>query len=385
MFKKLLLVLFTISALFFAGCNNGTEEDNYKDLSVGNIVKIDGLDYKVINNSFIKSSSRSASSSPEETNTVQLSESEKNAAKNAAKIFGDNITLLRVAGTVEIPEARENDFKELENLLVPSSIPDNLKKDDFFKLYTNSVTSSDNITYYDKYEIYSDLTLNNKIGKVWSIWSNKNTGSYNVDGEEITLEQLLLKCKLDIIRSKNPYSYKVYKSDSCLLLQSKQEQERYSVLNATYYSKANKNSPQPAASIVYYPNKEEWTSKEFHLNRVYGKDGVYSSDIRINISKDTNSFVYYISWGDDRTEKEEIIFNDTGNFTKNSLDLTNKTISAPNNSLEYKKEIVSPIPISFVKNGDDIEFGEEIYKWAEKWRNYIVKTHSDIADIYTNY
>lgn len=354
-------------------------------MSVGNIVKIDGLDYKVINNSFIKSSSRSASSSPEETNTVQLSESEKNAAKNAAKIFGDNITLLRVAGTVEIPEARENDFKELENLLVPSSIPDNLKKDDFFKLYTNSVTSSDNITYYDKYEIYSDLTLNNKIGKVWSIWSNKNTGSYNVDGEEITLEQLLLKCKLDIIRSKNPYSYKVYKSDSCLLLQSKQEQERYSVLNATYYSKANKNSPQPAASIVYYPNKEEWTSKEFHLNRVYGKDGVYSSDIRINISKDTNSFVYYISWGDDRTEKEEIIFNDTGNFTKNSLDLTNKTISAPNNSLEYKKEIVSPIPISFVKNGDDIEFGEEIYKWAEKWRNYIVKTHSDIADIYTNY
>lgn len=372
---KKIYLLFLSMVLLFSSCINNDENTTERDLSVGSIVVVDGLDYKVVNNSFKTQNSSRGASTPELE--VVISKTEEETKKFAKKIFGDNILLLRVAGQVQIPAGTSDLYENAKKYVIPSIIPDGMSEKDFFFEKENQ----QNCFYYDNYIVYSDDNIQSKIGRIKTSWNSNYHREFEVNGEKIDMKELLKNYNPEYIRTVIPEEFYTYDKENCMECNittdgSYIKFEKYPIKNTCYYSKEQSRSPFPAATMyINYDKNYQWYSKEFRLCQTFRSEAKANTDLYLKINKNDELYRYSFYCNREIIKSGDIVFDSEGNFAIDNITLDE--ISG-----YYNSSIMKNIPISFVKNGDEIDFGEEVYKWGTKWRDEIIKANSSVAAIY---
>ncbi|MBQ0051488.1 MAG: hypothetical protein KBT11_05425 [Treponema sp.] len=375
----------------FISCSEDNEEDSPKqDFSLNSIVSVQGLKYEVVNNtiSHSKSIARAAG-------TNAAVESIERTKKFAEESFGNNILLLRVSGKVTVPQGEKDKYIKAYNAVMPLTIPSGFYATEFFTF--NSTSDDKKVTYADTYLVLGSEDVDNIVGNIKATWNSSVTNSFkDADGSTKTLSDMLIAYNTAAIRNVAPEEFKTTKTDGYVLKNTFTNsdgiviKESSPVPNCGYYRESKTKKPTAAANHhIYWNDDGSFNRADIDLYPVYGGTAGYYGAV-LNVCNDNGTYKYYISgYNSTKTSKTEFTFTD-GKFKADSIklkDLTTLQFGADvthydSQTLPYT-EAIRTIPISFVlKDDGTVDFGEEVYEWAENWTKEIIKNNPTRAGAY---
>ncbi len=386
----LLLAACVVPSTFISCADNSEEDSPKQNFGLNSIVIVQGLKYEVVSNTI--SSSRSVARA---AGTDAAAISIERTKKFAEESFGSNILLLRVSGKVTVPQGEKDKYIKAYNAVMPSTIPTGFYETDFFNY--NGTSDDKKVHYADTYLVLGSADVNNVVGNIKATWNSGVTNSFkDADGSTKTLSEMLIAYNTEAIRNVAPEEFKTTKTDDYVLKNTFTNsdgiviKESSPVPNCGYYRESKTKKPTAAANHhIYWNDDGSFNMADIDLYPVYGNTkGYYGA--ALNVCNDNGTYKYYISgYNSTKTEKTPFTFTD-GKFKTESIKLETLTelqfgadvTHYDSQTLPYT-EAIRTIPISFVlKDDGTVDFGEEVYAWAENWTKEIIKNNPDKAGAY---
>lgn len=385
-FTYLCTTLFASSFLFFS-CSFGGGSGNSSDWSVGSRVTYNGDDYYVVANSTEKGSSRAAISDPsssEDTTIIDLikEKSVVKATEYAESHFGENIFLIRVSGQITVGETILSRYENVYNNMGKKYGADISK-------YFNISTTDSNVNYADVYMVLN--SNKERIGEAKIMWHPSQNKDFESGRDLFELLEVSDDEAIKEIRSTEPSHYKLRGYDSNLkktfdikeytTWNSDGYQEYFTPKKTLYRTTDNKIAPA-ACEMKGCLSGDTYYHSFLSLNGTYGKS-TNTTGLRFYVVKGNDEYVYYITnaYRSRVTEYYNITF-DENNIYKTTLDFKiedEDSFYKPTSTMRFPDEMLS-IPVHLILNEDgSVSFGQDMYDWATKWRDYIVRKYSGEA------
>lgn len=401
-------LLFLIASVLIIGLTSCSEEEIKNSIipeesppeepeatvnySVGSEIKIDEIDYIVVDNTISSTLSRNVIAGIIDIESYSL----ERGLKLVHDYFDNCIVAIRKSGKITAYQDYKNDEDVMNvfNTVVPEIIPDGYTEKDFFEWSTNS--SNKNFFYRDIY-LALDSSLN-KLGQLDVIWSSMSMGTLTKEnGESIAFSEAIKTMDFFTIRNNIPEEYKI-KSNSIGLLNDiyiSSEGVIYSDQKYVDDFRFMKEEIYPKAAAVIWRNYDkttgEWTSSNVCLLGKYASE-TSTGMLRLSVSKRTsydehdepyNYYTYSITGasGYDGT----ITFDEKNYFKAENVEVTNQNYAWNTGCTIYDDsglpycETARNVPVEFILNDDGtVEFGPTVYAWAKAWRDYVVE-HNETA------
>ncbi|MCR5172930.1 MAG: chitobiase/beta-hexosaminidase C-terminal domain-containing protein [Treponema sp.] len=369
------------------------------DYSVGADIKINDIDYVVVNNDFKENESRAVLSSNLYVSLVSI----KNAIVSVNKVYGKHILLLRRSGKLTVPKNEVDDYSFAKEQL-KNSIPESAEISDFFNTNT---TESDAKVYYR--DIYAILDFNFKqIGAVDTMW-HSNYSLKNSSGETVNLKDLAKVFDVVTIRNNCPTEYKVKNTENLMVEDYYYDEEvltHYVVSpkKAWYWGIRMGTDERKLSStehlVTYIDSEGNWVNSQLFLLTSYTSDsrGVSGS---LLVRKNGARYQYWFAGASNSSSKTSpkttFEFDENGKYTGENIELTEENAqnwgitfpidtgalganSYDSETLPYNAETRS-IPVEFVLNEDgSVSFGPKVLEWADNWHTYVIEHNANTSD-----
>lgn len=369
---------FTVKTMDTSGnTSGGVTVDATKTYSVGDSILIDGIDYTVLTTEILVSGSVKTDLINTEMNSLKM------GLNYLHRYFDDCIVALRNVGKFSAYQDYKNDEEYLAvyNAVVPKEMPAGYEEKDFFEWTTNSSNKS---FYYRDIYVVLDKDLN-QIGKLQIIWSSLSLKYLTKGEEKILFSEAFKNVDILTLRTNFPEEYKISSTAKGL------ETDIYSTSDGVIYSQQEiiddfrylkkEKYPKAAASIWKHYNRTtgEWEGSGIFLHGIYGSE-VTSGMLGLSVRKNLNYDVTGASGG-------TIEFDEQNHFKAENIEVINSSSYRWNTSctkyddsgLPYCADIRS-VPIEFEKKEDGtIDFGDSVYEWAKKWRNFVVENNESAS------
>ena len=375
--KRIILSIFT--AFLVLGCSNDTDDNNEKAKKTylpGDSIFIDGIDYTVVENTMTALNDRSVASNLINTEIVSVNR----GLEYLHNYFDTCIIALRKTGKFSVSKDYKTDenYMAVYNAVVPKKIPAGYAEKDFFEW-----TDSDNKSFYyrDRY-IVLDKDLN-QIGQLQIMWSSHATRYLKKSKNQILFSEVIKNMDILTLRSNIPEEYKISSTEKGLLtdIYSTSEGIIYSqqeiIDDFRYiYNGYSGKYPKIAASIWknYDKTTGEWTGSTLCLHGTY-REAASTRMLCMSVSKELVYSVTSVGSG-------VIEFDSDNHYKCENIEVTDitykwnsKCTKYDDSGLPYCADIRS-VPIEFVLLEDgSIDFGESVYDWAKRWRNFVVENN----------
>ena len=371
------------------GAADTQDEEVKVDYSVGADIKIDGIDYVVVENTITQPVSRAVINGLIDTVSYSLAR----GLNYLHKYFNNCIIAIRKTGKFSAYQDYKTDEAVMAvfNTVVPEVIPDGYQEKDFFEWTTNS--SNKHFYYRDVYYVL-DAELK-QIGQLDILWSSMSIRyCQKEDGSSVEFAEVFKDMDIKTLRSNIPEEYKV-KSTTIGPLNDIYATAEGVIYSDQYISddfRYVKEEIYPKVAAVIWRNYNittgEWKSSNVCLMGKYGSE-TSTGMLRLTVTKgigynengEENPYYTYSVTGASGYDGN-ITFDENNHFAAVNVEAGSANFAwntgctiYDDSGLPYCAQTRS-VPIEFILNDDGtVEFGPSVYAWAKAWRDFVVENN----------